>query len=130
MSLSERFKSMMNKGKGLSDKKEGNLPNTSDSSPASQPKPGTSSTLEGIGQWMAKERAEGLEKQQALDKDLRATREALEKLELNAKTARDTHNQTLEFLRQDADREIKFFERKLREDMTLWDKQLKDREKS
>ena len=33
-------------------------------------------------------------------------------------------------MQQDAEREIKFFERKLQEDMARWDKQLKDREKA
>ena len=65
-----------------------------------------------------------------MDKELQGIRTSLEKMDVTSKSSREAQNQNLLFLQQDAEREIKYFERKLHEDMTRWDKQLKDREKA
>src|ERR1019366_10033265 len=98
--------------------------------PPSEPPAHSSQTLDDLDRKIAQERAEGEAKEELLEKELQGIRTNLEKLELATTSSRETHNQTLHFMQQDAEREIKFFERKLHEDMTQWDKQLKDREKS
>jgi DNA-binding NarL/FixJ family response regulator len=65
-----------------------------------------------------------------LEKEIDQIRAALEKNELATKTRRDAQQQALQFLQQDAEREIKFLERKLSEDSTAWNRQLTEREKS
>ena len=64
-----------------------------------------------------------------MEKELEGIRGSLDKMDVAAKSSQETQGQTLQFLQQDAEREIKYLERKLREDMTHWDTQLKDREK-
>src|ERR1700687_1260921 len=123
MSLSDRFRSMLNKKSDVPAPPQ--IPSV-----ASEPVPMKSPTLEDLGRLLAQERTEGETKQQALNKDLQGIRTSLEKLESTNKTSRETQNQTLQLLQQDAEREIKFFERKLREDMKHWDAQLKERAKA
>src|SRR5688572_630237 len=100
MSLSDRFRSMMNK-KGT--------PNKESETPASTPKappppsPHPSPTLEELGQQIHQERTQGEAKQQGVDKEIQVIRTNLEKIEASAKSARETQNQTLQFLQQDAE---------------------------
>src|ERR1019366_4067040 len=134
---SDRFRFILKK-KSSPDNKEGKaespIPPPPKSgargAPPSEPPAHSSQTLDDLDRKIAQERAEGEAKEELLDKELQGIRTNLEKLELSTASARETHNQTLHFMQQDAEREIKFFERKLQEDMTQWDKQLKDREKS
>jgi hypothetical protein len=96
--------------------------------PAPPPAP-KSPTLEDIGKQIAREKIEGEAKLDTLEKELFAIRGSIGKLDLTSRSSREAQNQALQLLQQDADREIKFFERRLQEDMKHWDKQLKDREK-
>src|SRR5258706_4002912 len=126
MSLSDRFRWFVNKKSEppSSNKEKALTPN------GPMPPPPPSHTMEELARIIAQERTEGESKQQEMDKELQALRASLEKIEITTKSSREAQNQTLQFLQQDAEREIKFFERKLKEDMTHWEKQLKEREKA
>ncbi len=131
MSLSDRFKSMINKNKETSSSiNKENVDPTPLPVPETTPPPAETPNIEQLSKAVAEEQQETEGKQQALDKELHSTRADLEKMDISAKSARDGHNETLQFLQQDAEQEIKFFERKLHEDMTHWDKQLREREKA
>src|SRR5882724_5115141 len=123
MSFSNRIRSFIHKKAN----KEAANPASSNPPP---PPPTSSETLEALGKQLAQDKAVGETKKEALEKELHELRASMEKLDVTAKSARETHGQTLQFLQQDAEREIKYFERKLKEDMTHWDKQLKEREKN
>src|SRR5580765_775976 len=124
MSLSDRFKSFVNKkADPSSNKGKAATPPVPPANDAPSP------TLEDLGKIIAQERTDGQSKQQIMEKELETLRSSLQKMESTTKTSREAQNQTLQFLQQDAEREIKFFERKLQEDLSHWDKQLKEREK-
>src|SRR5882672_3119 len=112
MSLSDRFRSILNK--------------KSDSAPPMEQKPEPPVTpiknrpTEDLGRLMAREKIEGETKLQSLEKELEGIRGSLEKIDVVAKSARETQGQTLQFLQQDAEREIKSFERQLHDDMKHW----------
>src|SRR5207302_2463980 len=122
MSLADRFRSMLNKKSDPASPKE--------LKPEPPVTPKKSPPMEERGRLIAQEKTEGESKLRALEKELEGIRGSLEKIEVTAKCSRETQGQTLQYLQQDAEREIKFFERKLREDMKHWDQQLKDREKA
>ena len=124
MSFSNPFRSFANK------KPEPPEGGASDSTRPSTPPPSPSHTLEELSQMIAQERTAGQAKNEALEQELRELRASMEKMDVTAKSSREAQSQTLQFLQQDAEREIKYFERKLKEDTTHWDKQLKEREKN
>src|SRR6266850_1529209 len=124
MSLSNRFRSLFN---NKADPEAASQKNASTPPP---PPPSSSQTLEELGKRIAQERAAGESKNDTTEKELRELRASMENMDIAAKSSRESQNQTLQFLQQDAEREIKYFERKLKEDMTHWDKQLKEREKT
>src|SRR4029077_17733505 len=66
----------------------------------------------------------------SLDKDIQELKLNLEKIEMEAKNRREAHQQSAHLLRLDAEREIKYLERKLQEDTSTWSKQLSEREKA
>ncbi len=124
MSLSNRIRSLLSK------KAEQEAASQEGSSNPPPPPPAPSHTLEELGKLIAQERAAGKATNETLEKELHEIRASIDKMDVAAKSSRETQNQTLQFLQQDAEREIKYFERKLKEDMTHWDKQLKEREKN
>lgn len=138
MSLSDRFKSMMNKGKAESSRPESDstraeTPASSTPPQAAVPTPTpapASRTLEEIDRLLIEERRQGETQLQSVSKEIQTLRMALEKTEMDTKTRRESQDQTLQFLQQDAEREIKFLERKLNEDTAAWNRQLNDREKA
>src|ERR1700761_5880667 len=75
------------------------------------PKP--SPTLEELDRLIAQERRDGEARLQAVEKEIQGLRQSLEKVDASSKTRHDQQQQTLEYLQQDAEREIKFLERKL-----------------
>jgi hypothetical protein len=85
---------------------------------------------EDIEQLIEKEKKENEAKAKARDKEAQELRLNLEKLDLEAKTRREAHQQNSQLLKNDAEREIKYLERKLQEDSAVWAKQLAEREKA
>ena len=92
MSLSDRFKSLVNKKDSSSSKPEKKeIPTPPESKPTNPPAPAPAShTLEDLGKLISQERAEGETKKQALDKELHEIRSSLEKMDSSSKSSRDT----------------------------------------
>ncbi len=95
--------------------------------PAPQPPP---SVPEEPQPSFEQQKVEAQKKLCGLEKDLQDVRANLDKLDLEGKNRREEHQQTSQMLRMDAEREIKYLERKLQEDNTAWSKQLSEREKA
>src|SRR5579862_4062506 len=115
MSLSDRWRSMLGKQERKPDPEPAAALTPTPASVPVPPAPATppSPTLEEVDRLIAQEKVEGQAHLQALEQEIQAIKMALEKSEVSAKNRRDAQQQTLQFLQQDADREIKFLERKL-----------------
>lgn len=92
--------------------------------------PGATAPSEAPQPTLEQEKADAQKKLSGLDKDLQDVRANLDKLDLEGKNRREEHQQTSQMLRMDAEREIKYLERKLQEDGAAWSKQLGEREKA
>src|SRR6185312_6751836 len=134
MSLSDRFKAMLKKNDGEPAPQENAglsaAPPGAAASVQAAPSAAPSPTLEEIDRLIAQERRDGEARLLAMENEVHAIRAAMEKSELATKNKRDAQQQTLQFLQQDAEREIKFLERKLQEDISSWNRQLTEREKA
>src|SRR5688572_789951 len=112
MSIFDHFKQMapMPTGKQAHpDKKEGA---EESSAAAGEGVVKQSPTLEEIDRLIHLERNAGDERFRVLEREIHELRTSLERTELSSKSRRDTQVQSLKFLQQDAEREIKFLERK------------------
>jgi|GEM_PF-3754708 len=137
MSFSDHFKSILGKS-GNEKPADGSPPapeNKSSLNPVpveATPAPAAkqaSPTLEEIERLIAEQRRQGETQVQAMEKEIQAVKGLLDKTETQSRNRREVQEQTLTFLQQEAEREIKFLERKLQEDMAAWSRQLTDREK-
>jgi len=133
MAFADRFKSLIKKTPGAEpETKKAPAPaaQTGAPPPPKSPEVNASASLQDLENRIAQEKSEGEARSQVIENEIRAIQMNIEKTELASKSQRDSHQQTLVFLQQDADREIKFLERKLQEDLAAWNRQLTDREKA
>src|SRR5690349_4041859 len=132
MSLSDRFRSIIPK-KTSPEKPVKKTPPT----PPPEPRANESVPVESkaartgrdIELQIAQEKTEAEAHIEALSKEIKAIQLKLEKSSLDHDTQRESHLQTMQFLQQDAERELRFLERKLQEDSAVWTRQLSEREK-
>src|SRR5689334_16781029 len=97
MSLSDRFKSFVNK-KPDSSAFQPEKPEIAATAETKLGSPTPSHTLEELSKLITQERTEGETKKQALEKELHEIRASLEKMDITAKSSRDSQHQTLQFL--------------------------------
>src|SRR5438477_624011 len=98
MSLSDRLRSLLNKKASSSGGKEKEEVRPTPS-PVERPD---------LARQLEQKKSEGRARSKALDQEILNIRTALEKTELQAKNSQETHQQSLQFLQQDAEREIQF----------------------
>jgi hypothetical protein len=96
--------------------------------PPEEVKP-ASPTLEEVSRLIQEQRKEGEAQLSSMDKEIRAVKELLDKSDVQSRSRREAQEQALTFLQDEAEREIKFLERKLQEDVSVWNRQLAEREK-
>ena len=137
MSISDKLRSFWdnkkdddNPGRGdASSKKPPSKPDPLNN-PSTPPAASKGNSRQEPQQVYEQEKKENENKFSARDKEIQDVRASLDKLDLEGKSRREEHLQTSQMLRMDAEREIKYLERKLQEDGAAWSKQLSDREKA